>query len=346
MFEKVVTKKLPYKTHDLPKVPTGEYVLPALTSSFLNQGLNYYVPAKDATLLKNVVSIPSNSDVYRAYFQSRPFTVLSDAYAIRWRKDGLTPTTNQYLFMLMCINKAIDLPIYSHKNKLGGWNVVKKKSILLPVTQEGIDFAFMEEFISTLTKSCRKTVIAYLEKQGYANHSISETGTASLNELLTARWEKFNVRMLFGEATRGKRLKSEDRIPGELPFVTAGETNEGVSAFINNRVEIFSRNTTTIDMFGSAKYRNYEYGADDHIAVVHTERLNKHAAIFVTSALNKSAHNGQYHYGRNFYAKDADALEIMLPAKNGLPDYELMSLIVETVEKIVVRHLVIRLSQS
>lgn len=38
---------------------------------------------------------------------------------------------------------------------------------------------------------------------------------------------------------RGKRLKSADRIDGNLPFVTAGETNEGISAFIGNDVDIF-----------------------------------------------------------------------------------------------------------
>ena len=65
---------------------------------------------------------------------------------------------------------------------------------------------------------------------------------------------------LFGKSTRGKRLKSADRIEGTLPFVTAGEADEGVSAFIGNDVEVFSKNTITIDMFGSAKYRNYDYG--------------------------------------------------------------------------------------
>ena len=73
---------------------------------------------------------------------------------------------------------------------------------------------------------------------------------------------------MFGKSTRGKRLKSDDRIAGHLPFVTAGEAEEGISAYISNEVEIFSSNTTTIDMFGSAKYRSYAYGADDHIAAV------------------------------------------------------------------------------
>lgn len=78
-------------------------------------------------------------------------------------------------------------------------------------------------------------------------------------------------------------------------------------------------------MFGSAKYRNYKYGADDHVAVVHTEKLAKHAAIFVTTSIHKSSYTGKFNYGRNFYAKDADELNILLPLKNKHPDYKLMA---------------------
>lgn len=111
LFEKVYTKKLPYKAKELPKQPIEDYDLPCLTSSFQNQGLNYYVPRTEATVISNVISLPSNSDVYRAYYQSREFTVLSDSYAIRWKSRENKPTKNQYLFMVMCINKVTDLPI-------------------------------------------------------------------------------------------------------------------------------------------------------------------------------------------------------------------------------------------
>jgi hypothetical protein len=117
-----------------------------------------------------------------------------------------------------------------------------------------------------------------------------------------------------------------------LPFVTAGEANEGISAFIGNDITIFSENTTTIDMFGSAKYRNYKYGGDDHIAVVHTEKLSKFASIFVTSAIHKSSYTGEFHYGRNFYAKDADELNISLPTKNNKPDFEFMESFIAQIE--------------
>lgn len=161
LFEKVTTKKLPYKAKELPKQPTDDCVLPCLTSSFQNQGLNYYAPKSGATVISNVISLPSNSDVYRAYYQSRDFTVLSDSYAIQWKAAENKPTPNQYLFMVMCINKVTDLPIYSYKNKLGGWNVVKHKDIRLPEKDGKIDFAFMEIFISAIKKIAIKDVVKY-----------------------------------------------------------------------------------------------------------------------------------------------------------------------------------------
>ena len=165
LFDRVETKKLSYKAKELPKQPMGDYILPCLTSSFQNQGLNYYVPIDGVTILNDVISIPSNSDVYRAYYQSKDFTVLSDSYAIRWNVSENKLTPNQYLFMVMCINKVTDLPIYSYKNKLGGWNVVKRKSIRLPKKDGKIDFVFMETFISAIKKLAIKDVVVYADKK-------------------------------------------------------------------------------------------------------------------------------------------------------------------------------------
>lgn len=172
LFERIQTEKLPYMAKELPKQPTDDYVLPCLTSSFQNQGLNYYAPKTGATILKNVISIPSNSDVYRAYYQTREFTVLSDAYAIKWKSKDEEVSPNQYLFMVMCINKVTDLPIYSYKNKLGGWNVVKGKYIRLPEKNGKIDFGFMETFISAIKKLAIKDVVLYSEQKIAATKAV------------------------------------------------------------------------------------------------------------------------------------------------------------------------------
>ena len=172
LFERITTNKLPYKAKDLPKQQIGEYTLPCLTSSFMNQGLNYYVPTKGATILRKVISIPSNSDVYRAYYQSNYFTVLSDAYAIRWIDKDAHITDNQYLFMVMCINKITDRPIYSYKNKLGGWNVVSQKNILLPTKDGKIDFEYMETYITAIKKLAIEDVVKFTDRKIIATKEI------------------------------------------------------------------------------------------------------------------------------------------------------------------------------
>ncbi|MDR2734806.1 MAG: hypothetical protein LBC99_09270, partial [Spirochaetota bacterium] len=155
------------------------------------------------------------------------------------------------------------------------------------------------------------------------------------------KYRPFRLSDLFGNATRGKRLKSLDRIDGSLPFVTAGERDTGISAFIGNSVEVFQANTITIDMFGSAKYRNYCYGADDHIAVVHTENVEKNAVVFITAAIHKASYNSLWDYSNNFYPKDADALVVSLPVdKNGNPDYRYMSAFIRIQQKLAIKNVV------
>ena len=77
--------------------------------------------------------------------------------------------------------------------------------------------------------------------------------------------------------------------------------------------------------------KNYGYGQ---------EELPKYAAVFVTTACHKSAHNGQFSYSRNFYAKDADELFISLPVKDGKPDYDAMDAFISAVQKLVIKDVV------
>lgn len=165
LFERLKTKKLPYKAEELSNEPTDKYILPCLTSSFKNQGLNYYAPIDGSTILKNVISIPSNSDVYRAYYQSNEFTVLSDAYAIDWIYENKKLLPSQYLFMVSSINKVTDLHIYSYKNKLGGWNVVKNKDIQLPINNNKPDYNKMKIIISAIQKLVIKDVVLWADEK-------------------------------------------------------------------------------------------------------------------------------------------------------------------------------------
>ena len=241
-------------------------------------------------------------------------------------------------FFVANIQKFVSL----YDGQQGGYKLedIKEHVISVPMKNNEINYEFIASFVEELEALRVEELEAYLNVTGLKNYVLTHEEKNAINNFNELNWKEFNLLKLFGKSTRGKRLKSEDRISGELPFVTAGESNEGISDFIGNNVEIFNSNTTTIDMFGSAKYRNYKYGGDDHIAVVHTEKLDKYASIFVTTAIHKSSHNGQFSYDKNFYAKDADLLNIMLPTINNQPDYKTMNLVISAIHKIVIEDVV------
>lgn len=236
------------------------------------------------------------------------------------------------MFIIESIDKVIKTK-YSYNNK--ATKIELKNSIIqLPIKNGEIDFDFMESFIAELE--------AYLSVTGLKDYTLTQLEQKTLQDFEkdNFNWETYNIEKLFCKSTRGKRLKSSDRIAGNLPFVTAGEADQGISAYIGNDVTIFPNNTTTIDMFGSAKYRNYVYGADNHVAVVYTNKIVKGASLLVASAIHKSSYNGQYHYDRNFYAKDADELNISLPTLSKKPNYELMETFMTAIQKLVVKDVV------
>ena len=315
--------------------------IPFVMAGVTNTGVVNYIS-------NPVASFPANSitvDIFgNAFYRSYAFGAGDDT-GVYWN-DEIEYSPRAMIFLTSVISKSL-LGKYSYGSKLRSSQSFGFK-IRLPVKNGNLHLDFMENFVAELEArrsaelEARRSaeLEAYLSAAGLKDYRLTAEEKQALAAFGQRKWAKFNLETLFGNATRGKRLKSDDRISGCLPFVTAGEADTGISAFIGNPVHRFKANTVTIDMFGSAKYRNYEYGADDHVAVVHTDELEKMAVLFITSAIHKAAYTGEFHYGRNFYAKDADDLMINLPVKDGEPDYAYMQTLISAVQKQVIEDVV------
>ena len=303
----------------------------------------------EARHYENFISVNFFGDVfYHPYLASVEMKV----HVVKFKKcealafKEIEFTNYSGLYISSCI-KNILRGKFGYGNQLSSSKLRDGKfKILLPTLGGEINFSFMEKFIEELERERVEELDAYLRATGLKNYELTDAEKSALAKFDEFdKWggvaKEFNLKKLFGSSTRGKRLKSSDRLYGNLPFVTAGEADMGISAFISNDVEIFKENTITIDMFGSSKYRNYKYGADDHVAVVHTENLPKHAAIYVATAIHKVANAGQFSYARNFYAKDADELNILLPVFNGEICYEFMNDFIKAIEKLVIKDVVL-----
>ena len=312
-----------------------EGTIPFVMSGTTNAGVVNYISNPVASFPKNAITI----DIFGNTFYRNYAFGAGDDTGVYWN-DEIVYSSNAMLFFAVAMQKSM-IGKFSYGKKLRS-SQSENFTMRLPITIDGkINFEFMESFIAELEAERVAELEAYLTVSGLDNYELSDEEENALKNYQLLKWDAYNLEKLFGKSTRGKRLKGDDRIAGTLPFVTAGEASEGISAYISNKVEVFEKNTTTIDMFGSAKYRNYQYGADDHVAVVHTEAVPMKASIFLTSAINKAAHTGKFDYGHNFYAKDADALDIMLPTKDGKPDFDSMATLISAVQKLVIKDVVI-----
>ena len=336
MFEINPTKYYKLKNEEIIS-ENGD--VPLISNSSTDNGVMGYSNLNPLNKGNSLTCSDTTLGAETMYYQEKDFIGYSHIQHLVPKFKGFNKAI---AYMIITASRIATTNKYDYGAKFNR-NEMNNTKISLPIKKDReIDFAFMEDFISQL-EACRLSQLeAYLLVTGLKNYTLTPAEEQALTDFQNGKvkWGEFNLENLYGKSTRGKRLKSADRINGDLPFVTAGEAETGVSAFIGNDVEIFAANTTTIDMFGSAKYRNYEYGGDDHIAVVHTEKINKYAAIFVTTAIHKSSYTGKFSYSRNFYAKDADELNIYLPTTNNIPDYSMMAILISAVQKLVIKDVV------
>lgn len=339
-----------YKLGDLFKInPTKYYRLkneeiinpvgsiPLISNSSTDNGVMGFSNLQSNNIGNTLTCSDTTMGAETMFYQEKDFIGYSH---IQHLVPKFKPFNKLIAFAIISASRIVTSKKYDYGNKFNRVAMNKTK-IQLPTKDGEIDFELIQTYIAEIETNRLSEIEKHLSEIGLSDYSLTKDETKALESFDNLNWRIFNLENLFGKSTRGKRLKSADRIEGTLPFITAGETDEGVSAFIGNDVKVFSANTTTIDMFGSAKYRNFKYGGDDHIAVVHTDKLPKYASVFVTSAIHKSSYNGQFNYGRNFYAKDADALDISLPVKDGKPAYETMETIISAIHKLVIKDVVL-----
>lgn len=96
-----------------------------------------------------------------------------------------------------------------------------------------------------------------------------------------------------------------------------------------------NRGISIIIMFGNTFYRDYEYGADDHVVILYdsNNKYCKKVLQCMQPHIQKAVH-GKFSYARNFYASDAFGIEIELPVNvEGELDITFMEEYIRVIEK-------------
>lgn len=337
LFEKIKVKALNYKTADLPSESTNQFVLPALTAGIQNQGLNNFVPKDNATILKNVISISANgANTGATFYQNKEFTVLQDAYAIKWKfKDDLL-TDNLYLYLTASISKTI-FGNYEWTNK-AGWEKIKTQKIQLPIKDGKIDFDFMESFIAELE--------AYLYITGLNDYTLTPQEQKALDDFENLEFEGFNVTDIFKVKNTGNIL-SRDIIEnsGKTPYLCASAENNAVNSYISYN-EKYKNEGNCIFIGGKTFIVTYQekdfYSNDSHNLAFYLKKnkRNKLNQLYLATCINKSL-KYKYSWGDSISNKKVQKDKVFLPANNHQPNYFVMETFISAIQKLVIKDVVL-----
>lgn len=123
---------------------------------------------------------------------------------------------------------------------------------------------------------------------------------------------------------------------GKRPFIGATDSNNGITAFVDNSNNSLDSNALGVNYNGSVVenfYHPYEAIFSDDVKRLHLKEIenNKYICLFIKQTLLKQ--KAKYQYGYKFSAERMKRQYIMLPATpNGTPDYAYMDAYMRNIE--------------
>lgn len=356
MFEKIKVKSLKYKTSELPDKKQGEFVLPVLTAGIQNQGLNNFVPRKNATILKNVISVSANgANTGATFYQKEEFTVLQDAYAVEWIDENFKLSDNQYLYLVSSISKTI-YGNYEWTNK-AGWEKIKDNKISLPTKNGEMDFEFMESFVAAMEAEKIKNLDTYLEENNLKDYTLTteekqvledfESGKFEWGEIQIGQlFEKLSLKFLKKTFDKENDISREKTLEFNLPLVNAKNGNNGIMYY--GKVQDFENAEMCIDIVNDGAISTVNvYPQPQKTGVLYNAFLvkpkfnnSKKLLHFFASAMQKSI-KLKFGYDNKAGWIKVKEEKISLPIKNSQPDYEKMEILISAIQKMVVKDVVL-----
>jgi len=229
----------------------------------------------------------------------------------------------------------------------GGYKLddIKEHVIKIPISKNGkIDFDFMESFISDLEAERIAKLESYLLATGLKDYTLTAEEQQVLDDFEKDKfeWSEFTYQSIFNQIVQGRRLKKDDQISGDIPFVMAGTTNTGVVNYISNPVASFPKNSITIDIFGNTFYRGYDFGAGDDTGVYwdNEKEYLKETMLFFATSMQKSILR-KFDFGKKLRSSQSLNFKMKLPIINQKLDYALMEILVSAIQKQAIKDVVL-----
>ena len=166
-------------------------------------------------------------------------------------------------------------------------------------------------------------------------------------KLTDREWKEFFIEDIF-EVKSGKRLTKSDMIKGDIPFIGATDSNNGITAFIANKNTSLDKNILGVNYNGSVVYNFYHpYTAvfSDDVKRLSFKEVEGNVYSFLFVKVLILQQKSKYEYGYKFNGERMKRQKIILPVDSkGKPDYFFMESFMKIKEDKLLKQYTIQLS--
>lgn len=303
------------KGKTLSSYPEG--ATPYVSTSGLNNGVSGYVDAKDNISNEKCISIDPIAG--KAFYHNYKFVGRGGAGSAINLLYNQNLDENNAQFILTMIEK-VSREKASYGVALNG-DRLKNMRLTLPVDEKGEPhWDYMSKFMQKIEQEKLEKALNYI-------YNLAICEARKLPKLEEKEWGEFWLEDIFVKIQRGKRLKKDNHIIGNTPYVSSTAINNGLDCFIGNdkNIRIFENNLSLANSgsVGACFYHKYKYIASDHVTSLSLKKSNEYIYKFMSTIISRLEE--KYSFNREINDKRIRKEKILLPInKLGKPDYSYM----------------------
>lgn len=309
----------------------------------------------------HTITVSYNGSVGEVFLQDEPFWA-SDDVNVWYPKFEVD---DRALLYIMTLIKKLSAK-YSYTAK---WTIDKMRGekLSLPViespdpdheyTVDDIDFEYMQERIAELEQERIAELDAYLVASGLDDYELTDEDKEILSLSLSpesasdeagtseadfgngqVRFKKFALDTLFTSSTGDVDLQQKDiNGKGEF-FINSGVENRGIKGRTDRPARIFPANTITVDFWGNAYYRDFEYkmATHNHVFSLAGDVIrNRLVGMYIVGILSKLPK--LFSYNNMATWNKLKTIEVSLPVTlSGDIDFDYMERYIRAIEKLAI----------
>lgn len=289
---------------------------PYISSTSENNGVDAFIGNNTGVRkFEDVLTLANSGSVGSTFYQQFEFVASDHVTALKSENAD----KYAYLFLSTLVKRLEEK--YSFNREINDTRI-KREKLILPSDKEGNpDFQYMSDFVKKLELDKVQEVLEYI-------YIYIRMMTILEEKVCEISWKDFWIEDVC-EIKSGVRLTKANQEIGVRPFVSASDSDNGVTAFVSNKNKSLDANVLGVNYNGSVVenfYHPYEaIFSDDVKRLKWKDEIygNKYTYLFLKQMI--LSQKIKYAYGYKFNGERMKRQKIMLPVtKTGLPDYDYM----------------------